>query len=66
MTDNINIQNAYDKIVTVRKCTQPIEKLKLIYQALNINQRPVKKQKSVVHKLAPQKNQTLGLEAFSP
>ena len=59
-------QNAYDKIVTVRKCTQPIEKLKHIYQALNIHPRPFKKQKSVVHKLTPQKNQTLCLQASSP
>lgn len=59
-------QNVYDKIVTVKKCTQPIEKLKQIYQALNINQRPFKKQKSVVHKLRIQKNQTLYLQGSSP
>lgn len=59
-------QNSYDKIVTVRKCTQPTEKLKLIYQALNISQRPFKKQKSVVHKLTPKKNEILCLQAFPP
>ena len=59
-------QNVYDKIVTVRKCTQPTEKLKQIYQALNINQRPFKKQKSVVHKLLTQKNQKLYLQGSSP
>lgn len=59
-------QNVYDKIVTVRKCTQPTEKLKQIYQALNINQRPFKKQKSVVHKILTQKNQKLYLQGSSP
>ena len=59
-------QNMYDKIVTVRKCTQPIDKLKHIYQALSIQQRPFKKRKSVVHKLASQKNQSLCSQASSP
>jgi transposase len=59
-------QNVYDKVVTVRKCTQPIEKLKHIYRVLIIHPRPIKKQKSVVHKLIAQKNQTLYLQGFSP
>jgi transposase len=59
-------QNTYDKIVTVKKCTLPNEKLKHIYQTLNVNQRPLKKKKSVVHKLPIQKNQTPYLQASKP
>lgn len=36
------------------------------YQALSIHPRPFKKQKSVVHKPTPQKNQTLYYQASSP
>jgi transposase len=59
-------QNTYDKIITVRKCTLPNEKLKQILNVLNIHQRPFKKQKSVVHKPIIQKNKTQYLQASHP
>lgn len=59
-------QNMYDRIVTVRKCTQPTEKLKQLYLALRINQTPFKKQKSVVHKTNDEKKLPSCLQASSP
>ncbi len=43
-------QNTFDKIISVRKCSQPEPQLKIIYAALNIPDIPMKKQKFVVHK----------------
>jgi transposase len=51
-------QNTFDKTVTVRKCTQPDEKLSKLLQILKISPKPFSKRKSVVHKLLPRKNQT--------
>ncbi len=47
--------NTYDKIITVRKCTQPNEDLKNIYDILKTKHQPFVKRKSVVHKLKPEK-----------
>lgn len=43
-------QNTYNQIIQVRRCTQPNEKVKLIYQALGYRNYPFVKRKSVVHK----------------
>lgn len=51
-------KNTFDKIVTVRKCSQPDEKLKNIYTILQAKSQPFRKRKSVVHKLTLQKNET--------
>ena len=50
--------NTFDKTVSIRKCSQPNEKLKTIYNILNANYRPFRKRKSVVHKLEPKKTET--------
>jgi transposase len=50
-------QNTFDKTVTVRKCTQPDEKLSQLLQLLKIPPKPFGKRKSVVHKMLPRKNQ---------
>ena len=50
--------NTFDKTVSIRKCSQPNEKLKTIYDILNANYRPFRKRKSVVHKLEPKKTET--------
>jgi transposase len=47
--------NTYDKIITTRKCTQPNDSLKTIYNILTTNPRPFTKRKSVVHRLKPKK-----------
>ena len=56
--------NTYDKIITTRKCSQPNDGLKQIYNALNTKYQPFTKRKSVVHKvnlkkIQPLKNQLL-------
>ncbi len=51
--------NKANEAITVRKCSQPIQKLKEIQEKLNIKNRPYTKLKSVVHKL---KNQKLGIQ----
>ena len=41
--------NTYDKIICTRKCTQPNDNLKRIYDILKIKHQPFTKRKSVVH-----------------
>jgi hypothetical protein len=43
-------QNKCDEIISIRRCSEPNEKVKQIYQALKYQQAPCKKKKSVVHK----------------
>jgi transposase len=49
--------NTYDKIITTRKCTQPNDNLKRIYNILKIKHQPFTKRKSVVHKLKLEKTE---------
>jgi len=44
-------QNNCDQFIIVRRCSDPNEKVKSIYQALNYKSTPFKKKKVVVHKL---------------
>ena len=48
-------QNKAASIIKVRKCSVPSKKLKKLYIALEIKQKPYKQQKSVVHKPPPKK-----------
>ena len=50
--------NTYDKTITIRKCSQPNENLKRIYDILKINNKPFIKRKSVVHKLELKKDES--------
>lgn len=50
--------NTFDKMVIVRKCSQPNEKLKAIYDILKTSYKPFKKRKSVVHKVELKKIET--------
>src|ERR1700733_1795231 len=50
--------NTYDKVIIVRKCSLPNEKLKRIYDILKINHKPFVKRKSVVHKLELKKDES--------
>jgi hypothetical protein len=43
-------QNNCDQIIQIRRCSEPNEKVKLIYQALNYNTTPFKNKKVVVPK----------------
>lgn len=42
--------NQQDQIIAVRRCSEPNEALKELYQALNFKNQPFAKRKSVVHK----------------
>jgi transposase len=55
--------NTYDKIISIRKCSEPEEKLATILAALKMKYKPFTKRKSVVHKpeLKKQKNQQIRL-----
>ena len=50
--------NTYGKIIITRKCSEPEEKLKRIYDILQSKYKPFTKRKSVVHKLELKKNET--------
>jgi hypothetical protein len=43
-------QNNCDQIIQIRRCSEPNEKVKLIYQKLNYSSKPFEKRKVVVHK----------------
>lgn len=43
-------QNKYNEVIYIRKCTEPNEKVKSIYQALGYRNYPFVKRKSVLHK----------------
>lgn len=51
-------QNKDDEVIYVRRCTEPNEKVKQIYTALNYRNYPFTKRKSVVHKSEIKKNET--------
>jgi len=57
-------QNTFDKTVTVRKCTQPNEKLSQLLALLKIPPKPFGKRKSVVHKMLPRKNENNQNQSF--
>ena len=49
-------KNTLDETIYVRRCTEPNEKVKTIYQALGYRNYPFVKRKSVVHKSELKKN----------
>ena len=52
-------QNSYDKIIQIKRCTEPTEDLKKIHNALKQQQsKPFKQIKFVVHKPPPSKTET--------
>jgi hypothetical protein len=58
--------NTYGKIITVRKCSQPNDKLKRIYDILKTNHKPFVKRKSVVHKPELKKIETQQQQYLQP
>ena len=50
--------NTYNKTITIRKCSQPNENLKRIYDILKMNYKPFIRRKSVVHKLELKKDES--------
>jgi hypothetical protein len=43
-------QNNHEQIIQIRRCIEPNEKVKRIYEILKYKPKPYKKKKSVVHK----------------
>lgn len=52
-------QNTDDKIIMIRRCSEPEENVKSIYNALKYKYAPFQKKKSVVHKPEPEKLQII-------
>jgi hypothetical protein len=59
-------KNTLDQIVSTRKCSEPNENLKAIYDALKTNYQPFRKRKSVVHKPTVKKIETQQIPEFQP
>ena len=58
-------QNSYDKIIQIKRCTEPSEDLKKIHSALkNQKSKPFKQIQSVVHKPLPEKPETTDIAQF--
>ncbi|MEO8787258.1 MAG: IS1634 family transposase [Chitinophagaceae bacterium] len=58
--------NTFDKIITVRKCSEPAQKLLTLLSMLKIKQQPFTKRKSVVHKPELKKNESAINGALAP
>lgn len=59
-------QNTFDEVISVRKCSQPSEQLKQLFDILKVKHKPFKKIKSVVLKPPLQNLQTPYLRHSSP
>jgi len=59
-------KNSFDKFVSTRKCAEPNENLKAIYDILKTNYQPFKKRKSVVHKPTRKKIETQQIRLLQP
>lgn len=58
-------QNSYNKIIHIKRCTEPTESLKKIHNALNqLKSKPFKQIKFVVHKPPPEKIETPAIREF--
>jgi len=57
-------QNNCEQIIQIRRCSEPNEKVKTIYQLLKYKSTPFKKKKSVVHKLEFKKNENGKIQGF--
>jgi len=60
-------QNSYNKIIQIKRCTEPTDDLRKIHEALkNRKLKPFKQIKFVVHKPPPKKNETPDFTQFKP
>jgi len=60
------VQNVREQWISIRRCSEPEEKTRNIYDALNYKYAPFLRKKSVVPKPPPQKNQSLDNIHFIP
>ena len=59
-------QNTHDQTITIRRCSEPNEKVKQLYDALKYKYAPFTRKKSVVHKLELKKLQTVEMQESPP
>jgi len=59
-------KNTFNQVASTRKCSEPNENLKSIYDILKTNYKPFRKRKSVVHKPTPKKIETQQLRLLQP
>jgi hypothetical protein len=59
-------QNVHDQIISIRRCSEPNEKVKLLYDALKYKYAPFTRKKSVVHKMEFKKPQALEKQESPP
>ena len=60
-----SVENDKNQIIRIRKCSQPTEKVKLIYDALGYKYAPFIRKKSVVNKYEIPENNIADLVHFS-
>jgi len=58
-------QNVQDEVIIIRRCSEPNQKVRILYDALNYKYAPFVKRKSVVHKSELQNNQFIEKQFFS-
>ncbi|HEX8678076.1 MAG TPA: IS1634 family transposase [Segetibacter sp.] len=59
-------KNTLDQLVSTRKCSEPNENLKAIFDILKTNYQPFRKRKSVVHKPPPRKIKSQQVRLLQP
>jgi hypothetical protein len=59
------VENDKNQLIRIRKCSEPTDKVKLIYNALGYKQAPFVRKKSVVNKYEFYKKETVDLVKFS-
>ena len=57
-------QNNCDRVIQIRRCSEPDQKVKQIYQALKYRSTPFKKRKVAVHKSKPKENDNTNIQAI--
>ena len=59
-------QNVHDQTITIRRCSEPNEKVKQMYDALKYKHAPYKRKKPVVHKTEKKKSQNIEVQVSPP
>jgi len=59
-------QNQQDEVIMIRRCSEPNEKVKKIYDLLKFKYAPFKKKKSVVHKSELESCQSIEQQGLPP
>ena len=62
--DRSTAQNNCEQIIQIRRCSEPEQKVKQIYQALKYKSTPFKKRKVVVHKPKPKEGEIANIQAI--